>query len=139
LIAGGVHHVALVVEDLGRAERFWCGVLGLTVERRWQDEQGRPRSIWVRLDERAFLALELATADGPKRPPALSPGWHCVVLGIRPSERALWRARLCDAGHAPERESEFTIYTRDPEGNLLGLSHWPEPEHAEVDPAGLAR
>jgi len=116
--------LAVTVRDLARAERFYGGVLGLSVTRRWVDAAGAPRSIWFVLGGGAFLAVERAPEDAPAAEPG-RPGWHCVALGIEPAARASWRARLEEAGFAIERESDYTLYTRDPEGNLLGLSHYP--------------
>jgi catechol 2,3-dioxygenase-like lactoylglutathione lyase family enzyme len=44
-----VHHLAVVVRDLERAEAFYAGVLGLPVAQRWADEAGAPRSVWLSL------------------------------------------------------------------------------------------
>ena len=121
-----VHHLAVLVRDLARAEAFYAGVLGLEVARRWTDEAGAPRSVWLTLGGGAFLAVERADELAPPREPG-SPGWHCVALGIARHEREAYRARLAAAGFPVERESPYTLYTRDPEGNLLGLSHYPEP------------
>jgi len=118
-----LHHLAIVVSDLSRAEAFYVEVLGLPVERRWNDEDGRHRSTWVNLAA-GFLALERAGAEGPTRTD-LAPGLHCLALQIAPGERESWRARLAAAGHPVERESPFTLYVRDPDGHLVGLSTYP--------------
>ncbi|WP_437649227.1 VOC family protein [Sorangium sp. So ce362] len=120
-----VHHLAVVVRDLERAEAFYAGVLGLPVVRRWTDEAGAPRSVWLGLGGGAFLAVERAAAAGPTRSDE-APGWHCVALGIAPSEREAWRRRLTAGGVAVERESAYTMYARDPEGNLVAFSHYPQ-------------
>jgi catechol 2,3-dioxygenase-like lactoylglutathione lyase family enzyme len=119
-----VHHLAVVVRDLGRAEAFYAGALGLPVLRRWDDAAGAPRSIWLALGGEAFLAVERADPGAGEGPAGA--GWHCVAFGIRREEREAVRARLAAAGVAVERESAFTLYVRDPEGNLVGLSHWPD-------------
>jgi hypothetical protein len=99
------------------------------VERRWTDDAGAPRSVWLSLGEGAFLAVERAGA--PQPPPDGSapdrPGWHCVALAIPRGERDAWRSRLAAGGAPVERESPFTLYARDPEGNLVALSHYPDP------------
>lgn len=120
-----VHHLAVVVADLDRAANFYLDVLGLRELRRWDDAQGRLRSIWCELGADAFLALERAEQEGPCRKDQ-APGWHCVALGIRPDERDTWRKRLHDGGFEVFRESPYTLYVRDPDGNIVGLSHFPE-------------
>jgi glyoxylase I family protein len=126
-----VHHLAVLVRDLDRAEGFYAGVLGLAVAKRWLDEGGAPRSIWLTLGGGAFLAVERAAGDGGAArsapgPTIATPGWHCVALAIGREEREGLRARLAEAGFPVERETPFTLYTRDPEGNLVGFSHYPE-------------
>ena len=119
-----MHHLAVQVRDLGVAESFYCGVLGLPIQVRHADDAGRPRSIWLDLEGGAFLALERCTRERDATRDA-EVGWHCVALGIDPTERELWRTRLESAGIAVERESAFTLYFRDPDGTLVGLSHHP--------------
>lgn len=120
-----VHHLAVQVRDLERAEAFYVGVLGLRVQRRWHDSAGDLRSVWVELGAGAFLALERTWAVAAPRGDE-APGWHCVALAIDPGARETWRERLTRAGHPVFKETPFTIYTRDPEGHIVGLSHYPE-------------
>jgi catechol 2,3-dioxygenase-like lactoylglutathione lyase family enzyme len=123
------HHIAVVVRDLDRALDFYQGALGLTVLRRLADAEGRPRAVWLTLGGGAFLALELAASPegaADRAKPDAAAGWHCVALSIERGEREAWRARLAAAGFPVERETSFTLYTRDPEGALVGLSHYPD-------------
>lgn len=120
----GTSHVAVVTHDLHASERFYVGALGLPVLVRYEDEAGKHRSTWVGLDG-AFLALERASLTGPQRDDA-APGLHCLALRIRSSERNAWRTHLASLGIVIERESKFSLYVRDPDGVLVGLSHYPE-------------
>src|SRR5262249_34838686 len=97
-----IHHVAVVVADLARAEAFYSGVLGLPVLRRWTDAAGAPRSVWLEAGD-AFIAIERAGVTDPTRADA-APGWHCVALAIPAAERDAWRARFAAAGAPVERE-----------------------------------
>jgi catechol 2,3-dioxygenase-like lactoylglutathione lyase family enzyme len=108
-----IHHLAVFVADLARAEKFYSGVLGLTIQRRWEE-----RSIWYDLGGAAFLAVEQVADATPG--PALA-----LALTIDAGERGAWRHRLATAGVVVERESPYSLYFRDPDGNLLGVSHWP--------------
>lgn len=122
---GPVHHLAVCVRDLPAALRFYSGVLGLEVSREHRRHDGTLRSVWLDLGG-SFLAIE-EVAGGARRDDD-GPGWHCVALAIDPSARAAWRARLEAAGHPVERETDYTLYARDPEGALVALSHYPRPE-----------
>ncbi len=124
----GVHHLAVRTPDLLAAERFYVHVLGLPVMERLAHPDGSPRSIWITLPGGAFLALE-ATPEGRQRADD-EPGWHCVALSIARADREAWRERLAEAGHPVERESDFTLYARDPGGALVALSHYPDPASA---------
>lgn len=129
----GLHHVAIQCADLESCERFYRDVLELPVLRRWPRPGGGDRSVWLSVGE-GFLALE--RADG-SCPPAAgepqgeapwrdgAPGPRVVALGIAPGERAAWEARLAARGVPVAHRTRFTIYLRDPEGNRIGLSHWP--------------
>ncbi len=120
-----VHHVAVKVVDLPRAEAFYATVLGLPVLRRWPLPDGGERSIWLDLGAGAFLALERADVREPVKAEGAS-GIHLVALHIQSSEREAWIARLDQAGYPVYQQTDYTLYVRDPEGNRIGLSHWPE-------------
>ena len=134
IAARGVHHLAIQVRDLAAAERFYCDTLGLRVVRRWPAADGAgERSIWVDTGDGAFLALEVTTAaprtpDGDAGCPALprrpAPG-RAAHRRRRP--RAPGRSASRSAGVAVYHQTAFTIYVRDPEGNRIGLSHYPVP------------
>ena len=120
-----VHHIAVMVTDLARAEAFYAGVLGLSVQRRLNDEAGVPRSVWVGLGDGGFLAIERARDSTPARPEG-APGWHCVALAITVGARQDWRRHLDQSGFVVFRESPYTLYVHDPDGNIVALSHYPD-------------
>ena len=131
-----LHHLAVIVSDLQRAEQFYSGILGASVVARHTFANGEPRSVWLSL-EVGFLALEVATpgSSTSERDSTATllqsrdadVGWHCVAFKIERSERTSMRQRLLDQGVLIERESDYTLYVRDFDNNLLGFSHYPEP------------
>ena len=133
IAARGVHHLAIQVRDLVASERFYCGTLGLPVVRRWPAAGGAgERSIWVDTGDGAFLALEVTTAaprtpDGDAGAPPYPSGLHLVALRIDAGDREAWKERFTRTGVAVYHQTAFTIYVRDPEGNRIGLSHYPVP------------
>ncbi|MEI7703597.1 MAG: VOC family protein [Deltaproteobacteria bacterium] len=122
----GVHHVALRCNDLAACERFYREVLGLSVLRRWPDDGGGDRSVWLSAGA-GFLALERATRPVEEAPFEDAPaGWQVVALGIPRADRKEWEGRLAAARVRLARRTPFSLFFRDPEGNRVALSHWPE-------------
>ena len=138
---GGVHHVAIAVRDLPALGVFYTAVLGLPVVRRWPmagDGKG-DRSVWCDLGGGAFLALERAAdAEVARQSPAAerAHGYLMIALRITRAARSDWEARLTAAGVAIVHRTPYTLYVADPEGNRVGLSHWPD---AATEPGSEAR
>lgn len=122
-----MHHVAVRVMDLHRAEAFYSDLLGLSVVRRWPSIDGSgERSLWLDLGHGAFLALEQASIEGQGKVEHAA-GMHLLALRIAPADRSLLQKRLETAGFFLYHQTEYTFYVHDPEGNKVGLSHWPDP------------
>lgn len=102
-----LHHLAISVRDLEIAEKFYAGVLGLPVMSR---QPGK--SVWLDLGG-AILMLEKGAGGA---------GTHVLALRISREQRATWAAKI-----PVEGQTAYTIYTRDPDGNRVGLSHYPDP------------
>jgi catechol 2,3-dioxygenase-like lactoylglutathione lyase family enzyme len=123
----GLHHVALRCSDLEKCVDFYRRAVGLEVLRRWPAEGGGDRSVWLSTGQ-GFLALERASAPGAAAgalddAPA---GWQVVALAIVRADRKAWEDRLAANEVAVAWRSPFSIFFRDPEGNAVALSHWPE-------------
>lgn len=145
----GVHHIAIQTHNLARMESFYCGVLGLPCIARHKTADGfQERSIWVSLSSagsgagESFLAIERVPSDllqksatDPTSEPEVrqavemqnAAGYLLLALGIERSARMPFIERLTTAGFAIYHQTAYTIYVRDPDGNRLALSHYPEP------------
>jgi catechol 2,3-dioxygenase-like lactoylglutathione lyase family enzyme len=132
----GHHHLAIQVRDLPGAERFYVEVLGLPVVRRWPREDGLPgeRSLWLSVGQAGspahgdeFIALEACDVERPATP-FRDPhgGLHLLSLRIPAADRGAWEQRLQGLGIEMVHRTRWTLYLRDPEGNRIGLSHYPD-------------
>jgi glyoxylase I family protein len=92
------------------------------------------RSTWLDLGDGAFLALERTGGDVTERDDQ-TPGLQMFALRISREARAGWETRLAAAGVPVVHRTAYTLYLRDPEGNRVGLSHWPEASPDPADPA----
>ena len=115
----GLHHIAVKVVDLMRAEAFYHAQLKLPLIQRHQDPSGNPRSTWLDL---GGVILMLERASSGERGAA---GWHLLALRIDVAERAACEARLQQLGIPITGRTDFSLYFEDPEGNRLAYSHWP--------------
>jgi glyoxylase I family protein len=118
-----LHHIAIQVFDLERANTFYQSLFGLREIRR------QAHSIWLDLNG-AILMLERCAQSNPKQPwKSEQPGLFVLALTITPEERQSFREKLAALGVEIEHETGFTLYFFDPDGNRLAVSHYPAPEH----------
>ena len=115
-----LHHLSVLVHDVPRCAAFYREVLGLP-----EVPCPRPGPAWFQVGD-ALLMLEPCEEE-----PTVQefregrPGPCVLALGIEPSDRAEWEEKLRGAGVAVVYSTDYTLYVRDPEGNRIGLSHYP--------------
>lgn len=122
----GIRHVALVVRDLPRAERFWVDVMGYAVEWRPDDFD----LYLTRGEDNLALHRPRDPADAPVEG---APGHldHVGLLCDRPEDVHAWAAHLAAHGITPEaaprlhRDGATSFYFRDPEGIRVQIIHHP--------------
>ncbi len=112
-----VHHIAVQVHDLARARAFYVDLLGLPELRR------QAHSIWVDA-EGTVVMLERGGPSEEGR--AARAGLKALAFSMEPGARELWRERLIAHGHPVEDETDYTLYTRDPDGTRVALSSYPD-------------
>ncbi|MDP2270814.1 MAG: VOC family protein [Archangium sp.] len=123
----GFHHVAVQVRDVARVAAFYTELLQLPELKRFHRPDGSLRSIWVGTGtaqaqtQGGFIAVEGAEAGVSG-----AIGFSMVALRIEASQRRTIVEELARRGLPLERETGWTLYVRDPEGNLVGLSHHPD-------------
>ncbi len=123
----GFHHVAVQVRDVARVAAFYTELLQLPELKRFHRPDGSLRSIWVGTStaqaqtQGGFIAVE-----GAEEGASGALGFSMVALRIEASQRRTIVEELTRRGHPIERETGWTLYVRDPEGNLVGLSHHPD-------------
>jgi glyoxylase I family protein len=123
----GFHHLALQAADVERVAAFYREVLDLPELYRYLHDDGTLRSIWLGVTQGqseargGFLAIEahLPGAQG-------TVGLSMVAFRISRGQREEAVAHLKASGVPIEKETGWTLYFRDPEGNLVGLSHHPD-------------
>jgi catechol 2,3-dioxygenase-like lactoylglutathione lyase family enzyme len=125
----GVLETCLYADDLDAAERFYSGVLGLTLFAREAE-----RHVFFRCGAAMLLVFDPdRTASAPGQvngTPVPAHGAHGaghVCFRVPSDELARWRERLEQAGVAIEAEIAWprggsSLYVRDPAGNSVELA-----------------
>ncbi len=119
----GFHHLALQARDVEKVAAFYRDVLGLGERRRFHRDDGSLRSIWLATGASGFLAVEHLPEGTPVAEASL--GLSMIALRIDPAARSAATAELTRRGVTVVKQTGWTIYVRDPEGTLVGLSHHP--------------
>ena len=123
-----LHHIALGSPDVARLAAFYRDAFELRELTRHTFPDGRVRSIWLDVDG-ARLMIE-HTASAARVPSAeASPvaGVFLVAFQVSPPDRPALEQRLEALGCPIEARTEFSSYARDPDGNRIAISHYPEP------------
>lgn len=124
--AAAILEAALYVSDLGQAEQFYSGVLGLEVIARAEG-----RHVFFRCGKGVVLLFNANATEVPPAadarlpvPPhgARGPGHLCFAANAEEIEA--WKQKLAAKGVAIEADFEWpnggrSIYFRDPSGNSL--------------------
>ncbi|MEZ4451195.1 MAG: VOC family protein [Nannocystaceae bacterium] len=115
-VAGGLHHLALRVEDLERSAGFYGGVLGLVELARHREAEGeRLRAIWFALGDAVLMLERALRGAGEGRGSA-----HLLALAV--DDLGAWEARFAAAGVTIDDRSAASLYVRDPDGHRVGVS-----------------
>jgi len=115
-----LHHLALGTQDVGKLAHFYCTALELTELARHDDEAGELRSVWLDLGG-SVLMIE-HTQESPRRVEGIGAGPFLIAFAVSAEERTRFEQRLTDAGSSIESRSNWTSYTRDPDGNRIAIS-----------------
>lgn len=125
----GVLETVVYAEDLGAAERFYHGILGLEVFLR---QEGR--LVFFRCGAGMFLVFNPAATErdriivnGSSIPMHGAHGPGHVAFRVPEADVEPWRRHLAQAGVAIESEVHWaaggrSLYVRDPAGNSVELA-----------------
>ncbi len=118
-----LHHLAIGTRNVDDLARFYCAVLELGEVTRHAHADGTLRSVWLDLGG-ALLMIELSE-EMPRRVDGIGAGPFLIALAASRTEQERLEAKLVAAGSTIESRSEWTIYSRDPDGNRIALSAYP--------------
>lgn len=114
------HHIAIRVNDVDRVATFYRDVLQLEVV-----PAPRAGVVWLRAGELIVMIEPTVRDVDATDSTAEHPGLHLLAFAIEPHARAHWERRLQELDIPIVNRSDYTLYVHDPEGNRIGLSHYP--------------
>lgn len=122
--AAGFYEVTLEVKDLGQAERFYAGIIGLPVVARWGED--RP-AVWLNAGGGGFLGLWSVAAGGDRAIHGGRGGRHVhFALQVHSGTLRDLAIRIEATGYTTEWQhfdnGNVALYVDDPDGNVLELT-----------------
>jgi glyoxylase I family protein len=121
-----VHHIAVGARDVERVTRFYRELLDLPEVARRHTDAGELRAVW--LDAAGTLIMIEQTRESERRLEATGAGPFLLAFHAGADERARLERVLEAAGFPIEERTRYSSYARDPEGNRVALSHYPDPD-----------
>jgi len=119
-----LHHLALGTAQVEGLARFYRELFGLSEAARHFGPDGALRSIWLDLGG-PLLMLEY-TASETRHVEGLGQGLFLIAFRVSSAERVRLERELESRGHAIESRSAYSSYSRDPDGNRIAISHYPD-------------
>lgn len=104
-----IHHIAIGTENPEILAAYYLKFPGARLERKIPGEGGKIRSIWIHFgDFRLFLE------EGERQAP------RALVFPFEEQDRQFWES------FEHFKKTDYTVYGRDPDGNTVGVSSYPE-------------
>ncbi len=122
----GIHHVALLVEDIKRSSKFYCGLLGYQIE--WNPD---PDNLYLTMNGRDNIALHKkgsALVKGVRMESNLD---HFGIFLKRPVDVDSWHVFLQAKGVnivkplKTHRDGARSFYAQDPDGITIQFIYHP--------------
>ena len=123
-----LHHIALGARDVATVARFYAAAFNLRVLQEHQDDKGGLRSIW--LDLGGTILMVERTESPALGVEGVGAGPFLLAFRVDAAARDATEAHLIKLGASIEARTAATSYARDPEGNRIAISHYPEPKRS---------
>lgn len=108
-----IHHIAIGTPHPSHLARFYLQIPGSKKIQEFYYESGEVRSVWI-----GFGPVILMLEEGEKQSP------RALVFSFSESDRSEWIQFL---NHVTiQNRTDYTAYFLDIDGNLLGVSQYPE-------------
>lgn len=121
-----LHHVSVLVSEVGRSLRFYRDTLGLDIDLARPD-LGYPGA-WLRIGEQQIHLLQLPNPDPASgRPAHGGRDRHCAFT-IRNLDTLRARLDAAEVSYTLSKSGRRALFCRDPDGNALEFIERPSSE-----------
>ncbi|TGL41414.1 VOC family protein [Leptospira perdikensis] len=108
-----IHHIAIGTPNPSNLAEFYLQIPGAKKTQEFHYDSGMVRSIWIE-----FGPIILMLEEGAKSSP------RALVFSFTEKEKTKWIQFLNQI--QIQNKTDYTVYFLDSDGNLLGLSQYPE-------------
>ena len=122
--ASRLHHLALGTAHVEGLARFYRELFGLAEVARHLGSDGALRSIWLDLGG-SMLMIEHSSSE-TRHVEGVGQGLFLIAFRASPAERQRLERELERRGHSIESHTAYSSYSRDPDGNRIAISHYPD-------------
>jgi len=120
----GVHHVGMLCEDLGRSLDFYCGLLGLEINKNRPDDKLPYGGVWLNVGSPSQMIhlMELPNPDPKEGRPKHGGRDRHACVSVKDVSKI---KKVFDKAGVPYTFSQSgrpALFARDPDGNSLEFS-----------------
>lgn len=114
-----LHHVSLLVANTERALKFYCGVLGLSVDNNRPD-LGYPGA-WLMIGSQQIHLLELPNPDPVAGRPAHGGRDRHTAMSVDDLQQLMQKLEAANITYTLSKSGRRALFCRDYDGNALEL------------------
>lgn len=115
----GVHHVAVICENLERSIDFYCGLLGLSVNPDRPDSKLPYRGLWLWIGPEMIHLMELPNPDPMEGRPDHGGRDRHFCVGTSNIGPLVERLKEAGIPHTMSKSGRAAVFFRDPDMNTL--------------------
>lgn len=122
----GVHHVGMLCDNVEKSLKFYCGVLGLTINKTRPDDKLPFEGAWLNVGSPSQMIhlMQLPSPDPKSGRPVYGGRDRHACIGVKDITKIKKLFEKAGVPYTVSESGNTSLFARDPDGNTLEFSQF---------------